>query len=44
MRVGSIRAVISRENDATTTSTGGLPTCPDPSGILAGGNHRSHCA
>ena len=46
LRDGSIRAVISREYDATTTTTsiGGDPASPAPSGILAGGNQRSHCA
>jgi hypothetical protein len=41
--VGNIWAVTNRENDATTTSTGGDPTCPAPSGTGAGGNHRSYC-
>lgn len=44
IRVDSIRAVMSRENDAMTTNTGGEPTWPAPSGIFAGGNHKSHCA
>jgi len=25
-------------------NTGGVPHCWDPSGIVAGGNHKSHCA
>ena len=28
----------------TITSTGGRPTCPNPSGMSTGGNHRSHWA
>ena len=35
---------MNRENAATITNTGGHPTWPKPSGIFAGGNHRSHCA
>jgi hypothetical protein len=41
---GSIRAVITREYPDTITSTGGRPVCPKPSGMSAGGNHRSHWA
>src|SRR6202040_1939716 len=39
-----IRPVSHREYPDTITSTAGLPTCPNPKGISAGGNHRSHCA
>jgi len=42
-RLGSIIAVMNRENAATITSTGGAPDWSPPSGIDAGGNHRSHC-
>ena len=44
VRVGSIRAVMNREYDATTTSTGSGPAPPAPRGTTAAGNHRSHCA
>ena len=36
-------APITREYPAVITSTGGESTCPAPSGIDAGGNHKSHC-
>jgi hypothetical protein len=29
---------------ALSTSPGGRPTCPNPTGMSTGGNHRSHCA
>lgn len=44
VREGSILAVRNREYEVTITSTGGVPTCPAPSGIDVGGNHRSHWA
>ena len=43
IRDGNMRAVMNRENAGTITSTGGEPTYPDPSGVAAGENHRSHC-
>jgi hypothetical protein len=42
LRVGSIRAVMNREYEATITSTGNDAHCPVPVGIRAGGNQRSH--
>lgn len=42
-REGIISANIIREYPETITSTGGCPTYPAPSGMAAGGNHRSHC-
>ncbi len=43
LRVGSILAVTNLECAAVITSTGNL-LVPSSSGILFGGNHRSHCA
>jgi hypothetical protein len=43
-RVGIIRAVMNRECAAVITSTGSSLVVPSSSGILRGGNHRSHCA
>ena len=40
--VGSIRAVMNREYEATITSTGNDAHWPVPVGIRAGGNQRSH--
>ncbi len=42
VREGSIIAVMNRECEQTITNTGGVPSWPAPSGIRAGGNHRSH--
>jgi len=44
VRDGTIKAVMQRENEATTTSTGGEQVWSPPTGIFAGGNHRSHWA
>ena len=43
-RVGSMTAIVNRENAATITNTGNRLAVPFGSGIFAGGNHRSHCA
>ena len=43
-RVGIIRAVMNRECAAVITSTGNSLVVPSSSGILRGGNHKSHCA
>lgn len=42
-RDGIITADSHREYPDTITNTGGRPTCPNPNGTSAGGNHRSHC-
>ena len=44
LRVGIIRPVVNRECAAVITSTGNSFAVPSSSGILRGGNHRSHCA
>ena len=44
LRVGIIRPVTNRECAAVITSTGNSFAVPSSSGILRGGNHRSHCA
>jgi hypothetical protein len=44
LRVGIILAVTNRECAAAITSTGNSLAVPSSSGILRGGNHRSHCA
>ncbi|MGB3053227.1 MAG: hypothetical protein WBB52_00105 [Acidimicrobiales bacterium] len=41
---GIIRPTVNRENAAVITNTGNNTPVPVPTGILAGGNHRSHCA
>lgn len=43
-RVGIISPVTNRECAAVITSTGNSFAVPSSSGILRGGNHRSHCA
>jgi hypothetical protein len=43
-RVGIIRASMNRECAAVITSTGNNDLEPSSSGILFGGNHRSHWA
>ena len=40
----NVSVVMNRENEDTTTNTGGDPIWPAPSGIFTGGSHRSHCA
>jgi hypothetical protein len=40
---GIITAHRIREYPEVITGTGGEPFWPAPSGIIAGGNHRSHC-
>ena len=42
--VGIIRPRMNRECAAVITSTGNNTVLPSSSGILRGGNHRSHCA
>jgi hypothetical protein len=42
VRVGIITAQIVRENEATITNTGGGEVRPSGSGMVAGGNQRSH--
>jgi hypothetical protein len=44
LRVGIIRPVMNRECAVVITSTGSNFAVPSSSGILRGGNHRSHCA
>jgi hypothetical protein len=43
-RVGIIRPTMKREYAAVITRTGSSLAVPSSSGILRGGNHRSHCA
>ena len=43
-RVGIIRPVTNRECAAVITRTGSNLAVPSSSGILRGGNHKSHCA
>ena len=43
VRVGSILAWMYPENALVITNTGGLPSCPCPSGSGSCGNHKSHC-
>ncbi len=43
-RVGIIRPTMNRECAAVITRTGSNAVEPSSSGILFGGNHRSHCA
>jgi len=42
-RDGNIIAAMNREHAATITNTGNAACWPNPTGTLAGGNHRSHC-
>ncbi|KRF35504.1 hypothetical protein ASG96_18950 [Terrabacter sp. Soil810] len=42
-REATITANSIREWPAAITSTGGRPTCPNPSGMSTGRNHKSHC-
>ena len=44
MRVGIILPVMNLECAAVITNTGNSRVVPSSSGILRGGNHRSHCA